>query len=72
LQVHISFDGYVAGSMVKSDAQADKYYFMLLDLSQELTDGKVAGKHYPDVRMNVFGFRSGQHIIFYRNLTKKE
>ena len=51
-----------------SEAQADKYYYMLLDSFQELADGKVTGKNYAEVRTDIFGFRSGQHIIFYRKL----
>ena len=53
---------------VWSEAQADKYYYMLLDSFQELEDGKVAGKNYAEVRTDIFGCRSGQHIIFYRKL----
>ena len=41
---------------------------MLLDSFQELADGKVRGKKYAEVRTDIFGFRSGQHIIFYRKL----
>ena len=41
---------------------------MLLDSFLELAEGKVAGKNYPEVRTDIFGFRSGQHIIFYRKL----
>ena len=51
-----------------SEGQADKYYYMLLDSFQELADGKVTGKNYAEVRTDIFGFRSGQHIIFYRKL----
>ncbi|MEO6672679.1 MAG: type II toxin-antitoxin system RelE/ParE family toxin [Ginsengibacter sp.] len=53
---------------VWSEAQADKYYYMLIHSFQELADGIVAGKNYVEVRNDVFGFRSGQHIIFYRKL----
>lgn len=53
---------------VWSEAQADKYYYMLLDSFQELADGKISGKNYTEIRIDIFGFRSGQHIIFYRKL----
>ncbi len=53
---------------VWSEAQADKYYYKLFDSFQDLADGSVAGKNYPDVRIDIFGFSSGQHIIFYRKL----
>ncbi|NCU03816.1 MAG: type II toxin-antitoxin system RelE/ParE family toxin [Chitinophagaceae bacterium] len=49
-----------------SEAQADKYYFMLIDSCQELGDKKVFGKSYPDVHDEIFGYKIGQHIIFYR------
>lgn len=49
-----------------SERQADKYYFMLLTACQELADGKVSGKLYPEVQAGIAGFRTGQHILFYR------
>lgn len=52
-----------------SEKQADKYYFMLLDTCQELAEGKVVGKNYPEINNEVFGFRAGQHILFYRKFT---
>lgn len=52
-----------------SERQADKYYFMLLDSCQDLADGKVAGKNYPEINTEIFGFRAGQHILFYRKLS---
>jgi toxin ParE1/3/4 len=52
-----------------SERQADKYYFMLLDTCQELADGKVTGKNYLEISNEIFGFRAGQHILFYRRLS---
>lgn len=52
-----------------SEKQADKYYFMLLDTCQELAEGKVVGKNYPEINNEIFGFRAGQYILFYRKLT---
>ena len=52
-----------------SEKQADKYYFMLLDTCQELAEGKVVGKNYPEINNEIFGFRAVQHILFYRKLT---
>lgn len=49
-----------------SERQADKYYFMLLDTCQELADGKITGKNYPEINAEMLGFRAGQHILFYR------
>jgi toxin ParE1/3/4 len=52
-----------------SEKQADKYYFMLLDTCQDLANGKVKGKKYPEIDIEILGFRAGQHILFYRKLS---
>src|ERR1043165_3302083 len=54
-----------------SEKQADKYYYMLLDFCQDLADGKIAGKHYPEVHEEISGVKAGRHIIFYRQLKSK-
>ena len=51
-----------------SERQADKYYFMLLESCQDLADGKVSGKNYPEIDAHIFGLKAGQHILFYRKL----
>lgn len=53
---------------VWSEVQADKYFNMLPDSFDELASGKVTGKNYAEVRKDLFGFKAGQHIIFYRKL----
>ena len=55
-------------SDVWSEVQADKYYFMLLESFQELADGEVAGKNYTAIKEGLFGFKIGQHIVFYRKV----
>ncbi|WP_026765149.1 type II toxin-antitoxin system RelE/ParE family toxin [Sediminibacterium salmoneum] len=52
-----------------SEKQADKYYIMLLDSCQDIADGKVMGKYYPEVSTEILGFKAGQHILFYRKLS---
>ncbi|MBN8665025.1 MAG: type II toxin-antitoxin system RelE/ParE family toxin [Chitinophagales bacterium] len=52
-----------------SERQADKYYFMLLDSCQDIADGKVLGKNYPEISAEIVGFKAGQHILFYRKLS---
>lgn len=52
-----------------SERQADKYYFRLLDSCQDLADGKVRGKSYPEINPEILEFRAGQHILFYRKLS---
>ena len=51
-----------------SERQADKYYLMLLDSCQDLADGKVKGRKYPEIDSEILGFRAGQHILFYRKI----
>lgn len=53
-----------------SESQADKYYFMLLDTCQDIADGKVSGKNFPEINTEILGLRVGQHILFYRKLSK--
>ncbi|MBS1490179.1 MAG: type II toxin-antitoxin system RelE/ParE family toxin [Bacteroidetes bacterium] len=55
-----------------SEAQADKYYFMLLDCCQGLADGKLRAKKYPEIHPEILGCKVGQHIIFFRRLRKHE
>ncbi|MBS1511773.1 MAG: type II toxin-antitoxin system RelE/ParE family toxin [Bacteroidetes bacterium] len=52
-----------------SERQADKYYFMLLDACQDLADGKLRGKKYPEINAEISGFRIGQHILFYKKIS---
>lgn len=51
-----------------SEKQADNYYFMLLDTCQDLANGKVSGKIYPEMNTEISGFRAGQHLLFYRKI----
>ncbi|WP_369681665.1 type II toxin-antitoxin system RelE/ParE family toxin [Ferruginibacter sp. HRS2-29] len=52
------------------ERQAEKYYELLLASCQELATKNVAGKHYPEVGEGIFGFGTGMHIIFYREVKK--
>jgi toxin ParE1/3/4 len=51
-----------------SEAQADKYYRMILDSCEEIANQIVAGKKYPEIHNDVLGYKIGQHIIFYRHI----
>ena len=53
---------------VWSEAQADKYYFMIIDSCEELGNRKVVGKVYPEIHKQILGYKIGQHIIFYRHM----
>lgn len=49
-----------------SELQAEKYYYMLLDTCQDLADGNLSGKSYPEINTLILGFKAGRHIIFYK------
>ena len=55
---------------VWSERQIDKYYNWLLETCQELAEANVSGKHYPEIDKVIFGFRIGQHMIFYQVIKK--
>jgi toxin ParE1/3/4 len=49
-----------------SKNQADKYYGMIKTACRELANDDVFGKHYDNVESNLFGYRVGNHIVFYQ------
>ena len=51
-----------------SEAQADKYYKMLLDNFTDISNNPDLGKSYNEVTINLKGLRVNRHIIFYRKL----
>ncbi len=51
---------------VWSAFQVEKYYYMLLDFCQDLADGNLSGKSYPEISPEILGCIAGRHIIFYR------
>ncbi len=53
-----------------SESQADKYYNLLIGCCKDLANAKIMGKNYLEVNKDIFGFRIGQHIIFYRSYQK--
>jgi len=53
-----------------SESQADKYYFMLLGICQDLANGKVPARQYPEIHTEILGTRAEQHIIFFRHVGK--
>lgn len=54
---------------VWSENQADKYYFELLEDCQVLAENQNFGKPYHEISKEIFGYKSGQHIIFFRILS---
>ena len=55
-----------------SENQAEIYYSLLIDSCQELANTSSLGKSYDVVEKNILGFKTGQHLIFYRIVTEKE
>jgi toxin ParE1/3/4 len=43
---------------------------MLLDVCQDLSDGTIAARQYPEIHPDLFGARAGQHLIFFRRIRK--
>ncbi|MBK7956916.1 MAG: type II toxin-antitoxin system RelE/ParE family toxin [Bacteroidetes bacterium] len=57
---------------VWSENQADKYYFEILEDCQLLAENANFGKKYEEIDDEIYGYKSGQHIIFFRKLQKDE
>jgi toxin ParE1/3/4 len=55
-----------------SEQQADKYYQMLLDNCKEIAENPNIGKNYEGIVSQLFGHRTGRHIIFYRKVNKSK
>lgn len=54
-----------------SEKQADQYYHILTDAVVAIACQPGLGKSYMEIDSGLFGFRVGQHIIFYRNVPAK-
>lgn len=55
-----------------SEDQADRYYHMLLENCKEVANNPELGKNYSGVIEDLFGFKAGRHIIFYRKIEDTE
>lgn len=55
-----------------SEKQAEKYYILLLNSCQKLAKSPSLGKRYEEVAEEIMGFRSYQHVIFYRKISNNE
>lgn len=53
---------------VWSEKQADKYYESLISDCREIAKNPHLGKNYDGITQGLLGFKSNQHIIFYRYL----
>lgn len=57
---------------VWSEEQADKYYKILLNSCQEISENPNIGKNYNNISENLLGFLIKRHIIFYKNISENE
>jgi len=55
-----------------SEDQADRYYHMLLENCKAISINPEIGKTYFSVAEDLFGFKAGRHLIFYRRINDKE
>ncbi len=51
-----------------SEAQADIYYKMLIEVCIKIAENPDIGKHYEGIFKSVFGFKAGRHIIFFKKI----
>lgn len=55
-----------------SEMQAEKHYDLLLTSCADLANNPELGKNYDIITKGIFGFKSGEHIIFYIIISKNE
>ena len=55
-----------------SENQAEKYYNLIMASCADLANNPELGKSYELLSNDIFGYRCGQHIIFFRQLSKNE
>lgn len=55
-----------------SEEQADKYYTSLKFACIQIGENPDLGKEYQEIKSNLFGLRTGKHIIFYQIVHEQE
>ncbi|WP_268845958.1 type II toxin-antitoxin system RelE/ParE family toxin [Flavobacterium aestivum] len=55
-----------------SQNQAEKYYNLIMASCMDLANNPQFGKSYEIISSNVLGYKCGEHIIFYREISKNE
>ncbi len=55
-----------------SENQAENYYNLIMASCMDLAKNPQLGKSYEILSLNVLGYKCGQHILFYRAMTKNE
>src|SRR6187431_2665934 len=57
---------------VWSQNQAEKYYNLIIASCIDLANNLQFGKSYEIILLNILGYKCGEHIIFYREISKNE
>ncbi len=57
---------------VWSENQEDKYYELIIAAFEEIAENPALGKSYAALSKEIFGFKVGKHIVFYRLQKPKE
>ena len=55
-----------------SEKQAEKYYDLIFASCSDLANNPKLGKIYDVVTKGLFGYKCGEHIIFYSIVSKNE
>ena len=55
-----------------SEKQADKYHQTIKSACNEVGKNPSIGKPYPEINRNLFGLKSGKHIVFYYQTSEDE
>jgi toxin ParE1/3/4 len=55
-----------------SEVQADKYYELIVTNFKELAGNPGLGRKYTEVNLNLMGYKTGRHIIFYQMLSPED
>ncbi len=50
-----------------SEKQAEKYYRLIINSCNQISDKPEIGKDYPEILPNLKGLKTAKHIIFYRS-----
>ncbi|NBU72065.1 MAG: type II toxin-antitoxin system RelE/ParE family toxin [Chitinophagia bacterium] len=55
-----------------SEQQADLYYTLIITTCQKLAENPILGKKYEKVNRELFSYKAGEHLIFFRIINQTE
>jgi toxin ParE1/3/4 len=55
-----------------SEEQADRYYTALKLACNQISEYPQSGKKYEEIESDLFGLRSGKHIVFFKVLNDQD